>query len=92
MLVNGINCVPPSAVTLICILTLSSRRYPHAVPYVFCSQRPNHSKSVFNVFRSVIAYDTSIKTIPNLAKAEEEIMVEYEFEPDTKDEVLEVSE
>ncbi|CAM9514454.1 unnamed protein product [Sphacelaria rigidula] len=43
---------------------------------------------VFNVFRSAIAYDTSIKTIPNLSKSEEEIMVEYEFEPDTKEEVL----
>lgn len=48
-------------------------------------------KSVFNVFRSAIAYDTSIKTIPNLSKSEEEIMVEYEFEPDTKEEVLDVS-
>ncbi|CAM9592869.1 unnamed protein product [Chrysoparadoxa australica] len=43
---------------------------------------------VYNVFKSAIAYDTSIKTITNLTKAEEEPMVEYEFEPDTKEEVV----
>ncbi|CAM9630201.1 unnamed protein product [Laminaria digitata] len=44
---------------------------------------------VFNVFKSAIAYDTSIKTLPNMAKdGEEERMVEYEFEPDTKEEVM----
>ena len=46
---------------------------------------------MFNVFRSAIAYDTSIKTLPNMAKdEEEERMVEYEFEPDTKEEVMQV--
>ncbi|CAN0269878.1 unnamed protein product [Ascophyllum nodosum] len=48
---------------------------------------------VFNVFKSAIAYDTSIKTLPMLSKAggegAEEMMVEYEFEPDTKEEVME---
>ncbi|CAM9576939.1 unnamed protein product [Scytosiphon promiscuus] len=44
---------------------------------------------VFNVFKSAIAYDTSIKTLPNIAKdGGEEQMVEYEFEPDTKEEVM----
>lgn len=47
--------------------------------------------SVFNVFKSAIAYDTSIKTLPNIAKeGGEEHMVEYEFEPDTKEEVMQV--
>lgn len=47
--------------------------------------------SVFNVFKSAIAYDTSIKSLPNLAKeGGEEQMVEYEFEPDTKEEVMQV--
>lgn len=46
---------------------------------------------MFNVFKSAIAYDTSIKTLPNMAKdGEEERMVEYEFEPDTKEEVMQV--
>lgn len=48
--------------------------------------------SVFNVFKSAIAYDTSIKTLPNIAKdGGEEQMVEYEFEPDTKEEVMQVT-
>ena len=50
---------------------------------------------MFNVFKSAIAYDTSIKTLPMLSKAggegAEEMMVEYEFEPDTKEEVMEVT-
>lgn len=46
---------------------------------------------MFNVFKSAIAYDTSIKTLPNIAKdGGEEQMVEYEFEPDTKEEVMQV--
>ncbi len=46
---------------------------------------------MFNVFKSAIAYDTSIKTLPNIAKeGGEEHMVEYEFEPDTKEEVMQV--
>lgn len=46
---------------------------------------------MFNVFKSAIAYDTSIKTLPNMTKdGEEERMVEYEFEPDTKEEVMQV--
>lgn len=46
---------------------------------------------MFNVFKSAIAYDTSIKTLPNMAKdGGEEHMVEYEFEPDTKEEVMQV--
>lgn len=47
---------------------------------------------VFNVFKSAIAYDTSIKTLPIMTKGggegAEEMMVEYEFEPDTKEEVM----
>mmetsp|Transcript_11621 Transcript_11621/g.17342 ORF Transcript_11621/g.17342 Transcript_11621/m.17342 type:complete len:305 (-) Transcript_11621:181-1095(-) len=43
---------------------------------------------IYNSFRSAIAYDTTVKTIFNMASAEEEPMVEYEFEPDTKSEVL----
>lgn len=47
------------------------------------------------MFRSAIAYDTSIKTLPNMTKAggdgTDEMMVEYEFEPDTKEEVLQVT-
>ncbi|CAM9360984.1 unnamed protein product [Discosporangium mesarthrocarpum] len=43
---------------------------------------------VYNVFKSAISYETSIKSLPSLTKTEEEPMVEYEFEPDTKDEVL----
>lgn len=47
--------------------------------------------SVFNVFKSAIAYETSIKTLANLAQdGGEEQMVEYEFEPDTKEEVMQV--
>ncbi|CAN0016642.1 unnamed protein product, partial [Phaeothamnion confervicola] len=37
---------------------------------------------------AAIAYDTSVKSISNLAMAAEEPMIEYEFEPDTKTEVL----
>lgn len=47
--------------------------------------------SVFNVFKSAIAYDTSIKSIPNLNKVDSDYMVDYEFEPDTKEEVLQVN-
>lgn len=43
---------------------------------------------IYNTFKSAIAYEPSIKRIDNLAKAAEEPMVAYEFEPDTKDEVL----
>lgn len=47
---------------------------------------------MFNVFKSAIAYDTSIKSLPNIAKeGGEEHMVEYEFEPDTKEEVMQVN-
>eukprot|EP00953_Heterococcus_sp_UTEX-ZZ885_P011362 6577-Heterococcus_DN1.PRE.4 len=37
---------------------------------------------------SAIAYETSIKTMINLANAPEEPMLEYEFEPDNKSEIL----
>jgi len=43
---------------------------------------------VYQKFRSAIAYETSCKLLINLTKLEEEPMVEYEFEPDTKSEVL----
>jgi len=44
---------------------------------------------VYNEFVSAIAYTPSIKTIPTLAgEGMDEPMVEYEFEPDTKSEVL----
>lgn len=64
--------------------------YPEADFCTFFSLALDQS-SVFNVFKSAIAYDTSIKTLPNIAKdGGEEQMVEYEFEPDTKEEVMQV--
>ncbi|CAM9203703.1 unnamed protein product [Choristocarpus tenellus] len=43
---------------------------------------------VYNKFKSAIAYETSCQSIPSLTNTEEEPMLEYEFEPDTKEEVL----
>lgn len=61
------------------------------LPSISIDQIDRMDYSVFNVFKSAIAYDTSIKSLPNLAKeGGEEQMVEYEFEPDTKEEVMQV--
>lgn len=69
------------------ILALS----PHLEPVHVLPVRDVVYGSVFNVFKSAIAYDTSIKTLANMAKeGGEEQMVEYEFEPDTKEEVMQV--
>mmetsp|Transcript_22246 Transcript_22246/g.27961 ORF Transcript_22246/g.27961 Transcript_22246/m.27961 type:complete len:306 (+) Transcript_22246:64-981(+) len=43
---------------------------------------------VYNVFKSAIAYDTTLKIITPFHKLEEEPMADYEFEPDSKGEVL----
>merc|ERR1719263_1506291 len=43
----------------------------------------------FNIFVSAIAYTPSIKTLqPFRAEGDDESLVAYEFEPDTKSEVL----
>ena len=44
---------------------------------------------LYNEYKSAIAYTPSIKTLPNLAgEGIEEPLIDYEFEPETKSEVL----
>jgi len=43
---------------------------------------------LYNVFVSAIAYTPTIRPVLQLGKGDDEAMVEYEFEPDTKAEIL----
>ena len=43
---------------------------------------------MYNIFVSAIAYQPTIQPVLSLTGGEEEAMVEYEFEPDTKSEIL----
>ena len=43
---------------------------------------------MYNIFVSAIAYQPTIQPVLSLTAGEEEAMVEYEFEPDTKSEIL----
>lgn len=44
---------------------------------------------IYNVFVSAISYTPSIQPITTFSSGEDEALVEYEFEPDTKSEILE---
>lgn len=54
-----------------------------------CLKTPADSIFVlFNIFASAISYTPTIMPVLPLGAADEEAMVEYEFEPDTKSEIL----
>lgn len=72
----------------------------NALPYTFAMSSTLAAKAMtydvdaihiaFNVFVSAIAYVPSLKTItPFVAEGEGETLVNYEFEPDTKETVME---